>query len=996
MAKQMLTKRMLPKRADFTLRDVELSKTHLEFQIIDMSQLDEDPDIVSIKPLKSAGNQQVEALISANIENTERDYDERYKIELFGVDKQGKSIQLDVIGFTPFFYIQLPSYFTKPVVEAFLTKIEQMVKAPYRGNCFIKAMCKVFEREKFYGFTNHSKYKFLRLVFDNHNAMKACSYIFSRPLNFGGITRGSHKFELYESNIDPILRFIHLRDIQPTGWVSISYLDLQHLPSGHSGCQSHYKTHYKYVSPKKDADEIGPYVCMAFDIECVSETGGFPKPERKGDQVIMITSTFRRYGETKSFAKITIHLKESEEVGNGNLLIHCKTERELLMTWRDIVVALDPEFIYGYNSSGFDFTYMVKRAELLGCSLEFLKMSRVPWRSGEYVEKKLSSSALGDNLLKYIEMTGRVILDVMKEVQKEPAKLDMYKLDFVLKHYLGDSKVDLSPQELFAKYREGSKDAIRDIAIYCIQDTDSCHNIVWHLNLIVKAMKMANVCLVPLYFIFSRGQGIKIFSLISNECRKRGILMPVVKKKYNFVNDEEREEAKLAEKYEGAYVIDPKVGTYYDPIVVLDYNSLYPNCERGWNISHDTLVMDSRFNNLPDLQYEEIRYKEADGSETICRYVQPTEDGNNVGIIPAVCAWLLKARKDVKKQMKTEKNPEKLMLLDVQQLAYKLVCNSVYGQTGASTSPIYLKAIGASTTAKGREMLELAQRVGNSFPNVECIYGDTDSNFYKITGLKGTQEEILTQAKEIGEAISLAVNKAIGKEGIMNFAYEKIFLPFLISTKKRYYGRKYEEDMTKYKDSVMGLALKRRDFCKFTKEMLQGVFDMIMESTTPNPNKIANFVRDKLDRLIKGEVPLEDLVITNTLKEGYKNEDSQGHVVLAKRMRERGETVNFNDRIPYIFSMIEPKYNTRGNPVKRLQSEFLEEFNYAKRHGVKYDPEIYIESQLRKTITQITDFVMENSQELFDEAIGKCREMKYQIYGHPSVLAPKRKTAKKT
>ena len=32
---------------------------------------------------------------------------------------------------------------------------------------------------------------------------------------------------------------------------------------------------------------------------------------------------------------------------------------------------------------------------------------------------------------------------------------------------------------------------------------------------------MANVCSVPLAYIFLRGQGVKIFSLVSKECREK-------------------------------------------------------------------------------------------------------------------------------------------------------------------------------------------------------------------------------------------------------------------------------------------------------------------------------------------------------------------------------------------------------------------------------------------------------------------------------------------
>ena len=51
------------------------------------------------------------------------------------------------------------------------------------------------------------------------------------------------------------------------------------------------------------------------------------------------------------------------------------------------------------------------------------------------MKKELSSSGLGDNVLNYISMDGRVIFDIQKEIQKGHA-LDSYKLDNVSAHFM--------------------------------------------------------------------------------------------------------------------------------------------------------------------------------------------------------------------------------------------------------------------------------------------------------------------------------------------------------------------------------------------------------------------------------------------------------------------------------------------------------------------------------------------------------------------------------
>jgi DNA polymerase elongation subunit (family B) len=63
------------------------------------------------------------------------------------------------------------------------------------------------------------------------------------------------------------------------------------------------------------------------------------------------------------------------------------------------------------------------------------------------------------------------------------------------------------------------------------------------------------------------------------------------------------------EGYEGAIVLHPKPGIYVDtPISVLDYASLYPSSMISENISHDTIILDEKYDNLPGYEYVDITY----------------------------------------------------------------------------------------------------------------------------------------------------------------------------------------------------------------------------------------------------------------------------------------------------------------------------------------------------------------------------------------------------
>ena len=87
------------------------------------------------------------------------------------------------------------------------------------------------------------------------------------------------------------------------------------------------------------------------------------------------------------------------------------------------------------------------------------------------------------------------------------------------------------------------------------QDCELCNLLAAKLEILANNAGMANVCVVPLSFIFMRGQGVKIFSLVAKRCRDDGLLIPT--RKAGMLSPDEEEEDE--EGYEGAIVLEPQV-----------------------------------------------------------------------------------------------------------------------------------------------------------------------------------------------------------------------------------------------------------------------------------------------------------------------------------------------------------------------------------------------------------------------------------------------------
>jgi len=1006
---------------------------------------------------------------------TERDKNNKFIkkkqfiVRAFGRTEDDNVICLEVRGFKPYFYFEIEELVDDEWINKTLelTNIEigdilEELRNYIKGSedCYIEeddtqddidkkeALLKkdVFNemlknnlpeyKKKFDYFRNNKKDAFIKLIFKTKRSFNLYKKLLKKvskndDFNFDNKI---YRFIQYESNIEPMIRFFHHQNIDPSGWIKFSGTE----KTQRKVVQQHIKEYYCDYDDvfKHDSNIIAPFRIASFDIECTSPDGTFPQASRIEDKIIQIGITTHRQGEMTPYEQCMITLGPCDEIEGVNIIL-CNEESEILEKFADYIRDdLDPDIITGYNIWGFDWMYMYKRAELLdelGCPglLEsFCKMSRVTYETCRYVEKSLSSSALGDNLLKYITMTGRIQIDIFKLVQKD-YNLSSYKLTHVSSSFLRgnaellidesiseedrkingkiheiksksidgiyvdnqislidqfenkisndykftvtdidrekktivikenlyphierhidivseemtlqnvdfnpddlefkwcENKIDLPPQGIFDNFKKGTSESIREIAVYCIKDCVLCNSLLIKLDVVTKNIGMSNVCCVPLSYLFLRGQGVKVFSVIAKQCREDDFIMSVVTK----------EDFKGESSYEGAIVLEPKTGIYFKPVAVMDYSSLYPSSMISENISHDSLVriqiidsiegtctfegpgspdqnpllMELDKENIPKNEryyYKHIEYNNYDKDKniigrTVCTYVQPPN--NEKSVLPRVLQKLLNARKDTRKKQKLySKDDFMWSILEGLQLAYKVTCNSLYGQVGASTSPVCKTELAASTTATGRELLEMARDMTlENYKGSECVYGDTDSVFIQFDTYD------LSEAIRLGKEAGQKVTDKLIADGRQphDLEYEKTFYPFILFSKKRYVGNKYEEDINKFSQNSMGIVLKRRDNARILKDIYQGIINTILNEKGDKDiimQKAVDFYKNAVNRLMNGDVKFNKLEISKTVKGNYKNPTSIAHKVLADRMKDRdpGNAPATNDRVPYVY-----------------------------------------------------------------------------------------------
>jgi DNA polymerase elongation subunit (family B) len=1014
-------------------------------------------------------------------------------IHLFGMTAEGQSLRCDVEGFRPYLYLKVPPsldihQFRDQLKGAEHHKGEQEIRVP--ASLSIERV----KRKELYGFTADEEFTFFKLAVSSLKDFRSLKLLLLNDYQEPTfrLSKKSAPLPVYESGLDPLLRFFHLRDVAPCGWVTVNPSgDGEDETTGIRVLTCQWDDVVPELKPPKPA---APFRTLFWDLECYSHSGEFPvanpkkaKDGKGGDPIIQIGCVLK---ESDGSIEKTIFVLDSCDPIPGITVKSFKDEKAMLLAWFAWLSETNPDIWVGYNIFGFDERYLWERAQALGItndeSLQI--MSRLYGHGGKVSlqEKRLASSALGDNFLHTLSLQGRLQVDLY-HVVKRGYQLASYKLDEVTKHFMsgklkkivkedsstpiwkimtsatGNAKVgravvlidetgdelteklqitevgkdymkvapseadseldtdmavkwvivkdDVSPADIFRLHRGSSSDRAT-VAAYCIQDCDLTMDLYNKLETFNNAMCMANVCTVPVTMIFTRGQGVKIESLIFKFCHSADLtIVTQTSPPFNApatprigLDGEEIHEEQ--DSYEGAIVLDPTPGFYTrSPIGVCDFASLYPSTIESENISYDSLLwvkdyaMDGTFvktNWTFESNDKLIEKYQAAGEAMGCRWIdisfdiwkpdpadtrkQPTKiktgirvcryaqyPGSRKAALPRIVQNLLAARAAKRAEIKKESDPFRKALLDAEQLAYKLTANSLYGQLGSGVFKVRLQHLAASVTAYGRKQIMFAKAAIEKFYGPEAkdprcsafvVYGDTDSLFVEINPRNPTTGERLKGRDAIQATIDITeeaghfITKALKKPH--DFEFDKAFYPFIIFSKKRYVGNMYEENADDYYQKSMGIATKRRDYAPIVKTVYGGAIKILLQNEANAVGEAAAFVKKWVNDMMDNKVSLNQLMLTKSLRSEYKMATPPAHKVLANRItaRDPGNAPASGDRLSFIY--FKQPANFKGSQGDRVETPA-----FMKANGLKPDPEYYIEHQLENPVGQLFSILVD-------------------------------------
>jgi len=903
-------------------------------------------------------------------------------IKLFGVTKSGESVLCHCVGFAPYFYCNTWPGFVKGRDE---DKVRNALEQRLRSNDVAnKFKCDQYvprvvaeEKQSIWGYHFGAMVTVLKIYLSLPTVTTAARKIIIDGMRLPGHSE-MFSSTTYESSMDYKLRYMIDQHIVGAGWIGVDASSYNIVPQRRmaSRCTLEVVARWDAVRGIANMDEIAPLRILSFDIEC-SCGEGFPEATRQNDAVIQISNVCYVQGSEHSADTKgegdgdDVEMKENDSNGsNGSNVVKAskspspvqddvyfhqnvftlntcapiagcnvysfETERELLREWAKFFRKLDPDILTGYNIVNFDLPYLITRAEYLGIT-DFAYLGREKHKKSQIKESSFSSRAYGSSKSKDINIHGRVQMDLLPIIRRDH-KLRSYSLNAVSFEFLKSQKEDVHYSDI-AGLQAGNEQTRRRLAVYCLKDSILPLKLIKKLQTTINLIEMARVTGVPINFLITRGQQIKVLSQLYRECKPRNLIIPYMPYK--------RESGSSDVGYEGATVIEPKRGYYTEPITTLDFASLYPSIMIAHNLCYTTMVTEMKdLANIDKNEYTQI-------PKSNSFFVKAS---TQKGVLPDILTKLLTERKKVKKAMKAlakegRKETMEYAVYNGRQLALKISANSVYGFTGATVGALPCLTISGAVTSFGRDMIhdtkafvESHYSIKNGFAcDADVVYGDTDSVMIKFGTTSDDTKVTMAQAMEYGKAAADLVTEKLFIPPI-KLEFEKVYLPYLLMNKKRYAGMLWTTtDKWDYMDAK-GIETVRRDNAPITKKLVQKVLDYVLIHS--DKDAAIGYTKNIISRLLQNKVDLSNLIISKKLNKIEDYKVRAAHVELVLKMRERGDAKKYKagDRVSYVI--------TKGRKGAKGY-EKAEDPLYVLENKIAIDTEYYLKNQLQQPLTRI-------------------------------------------
>ncbi|KAG2322148.1 hypothetical protein Bca52824_015361 [Brassica carinata] len=653
-------------------------------------------------------------------------------------------------------------------------------------------------------------------------------------------------------------------------------------------------------------------------IEVHAESRGDLRPDPRFDSVNVITLVVQN--DDNFAAEVFVLLYSPDIISQRNVdgLSGCKLcifleEKQLFSYFIETVCRWDPDILVGWDIQGGSLGFLAERAAQLG--IRFLnKISRTPSPTArndsdplvagpDQVEEVVIEDEWGRTHASGVHVGGRIVLNAWRLIRGE-VKLNMYTIEAVSEAVLRQ-KIPSIPYEVLTQWFSSGPASARYRCIeYVIRRASLTLEIMSQLDMINRTSELARVFGIDFFSVLSRGSQYRVESMLLRLAHTQNYLA---------ISPGNQQVASQPAMQCVPLVMEPESAFYDDPVIVLDFQSLYPSMIIAYNLCFSTclgklahLKMNTLGVSSYSLDIDALQdFNQIMQTPNSVMYVPPEV---RRGILPRLLEEILSTRIMVKKAMKKLTPSEAVLgrIFNARQLALKLIANVTYGYTAAGFSGrMPCAELADSIVQCGRSTLEKAISFVNANEkwNARVVYGDTDSMFVLLKG------RTVKEAFEVGQEIASGITEM--NPYPVTLKMEKVYQPCFLLTKKRYVGYSYESpDQNEPTFDAKGIETVRRDTCEAVAKTMEQSLRLFFEKK--NISMVKSYLYRQWKRILQGRVSLQDFVFAKEVRLGtYSTRDSSllppAAIVATKAMRADPRTEpRYAERVPYVVIHGEP------------------------------------------------------------------------------------------
>ena len=742
---------------------------------------------------------------------------------------------------------------------------------------------------------------------------------------------------------------------------------------------------YAYIADEYPDDilwDVSKILIAYLDIEVGSENG-FPEPRDANESITAISIKVK--GNYFVFG-CGDYVKHRDDVHYAK----CRDESDLIRRFLDLWTRWHPDVVTGWNVEQFDIPYLANRIIKLFGEDEAKKLS--PWNR---ISKR--DTVMMNRPVQFYDISGIAILDYIQLYRKFTySQQESYRLDNIAHVELGEKKIDYSEFEtLHQLYKHDYQKFIE----YNIKDVELVEKLEDKMKLIELALTLAYDNKVNYDDVFTQ---VRMWdAIVYNSLLKKKIVIPQMSK--GIKNSQ----------YEGAYVKDPILGMH-EWVASFDLNSLYPHLIMQYNISMETLIEPTKYNNsmrefiqngninVDALLNQEVKTEALSNlGVTVTPNGQLFHVNRGQGVLPEIMDTMYKDRTRYKKLALEAKKKIETVLEDKNQVQYlekqvarynnlqlakKVTLNSAYGALGNQYFRFFDIRIAEGITTAGQLSIRWIEKKINEYMNDllktqnedYVIASDTDSIYLNMGPLvkklypdaSDTKKVIKFMDKVCDDKLQPFIDSSYEelKEYVnafqqrMEMKRESLADKAIWTAKKRYILNVHNSEGVAYakpKLKIMGLEAVKSSTPSACRTKIKEAINIIMTQTEDDLHKFIEGFREDFRKL-----PVEDISFPRSVN-GLKEYSDTVHIF------KKGTPIHVKGALVYNYFLRENNLTKRYQEIQegeKIKFVYLKQPNIFNNNTLAFisgipkqfgaDPYIDHDLQFEKSFLEPLDIIL--------------------------------------